>query len=65
MSAFNELYVDQLITRIHSLEQALKPFADKDECDIGFIIGSDEDHTENCTECRQVMFARWALKDDN
>ena len=40
---------------------ALGPFAAKDECEIGTLVGSDDEHTANCSECQRILAARAAL----
>lgn len=54
--------IDELVIQVNVLTKALIPFAEKEECDTGFIVGYDSDHTENCIECQQIIAARAALE---
>ena len=65
----DELVAERLLTakwhqRCGVLKEALKPFADDDECGVGLHVGESEEHTERCYECSRIMAARAALGKD-
>lgn len=48
------------------LRAALAPFALVEECGIGKIVdSSDDEHNEQCHECRNILAARKALGGQN
>lgn len=49
------------LTAYQKVAEAAKPFSEKDECEYGFLISEDSDHSYPCLECEQVLALRQAI----
>jgi hypothetical protein len=55
-------FVTRAVNSHDELLAALKAIADyTDECEVGVLIGTDDDHSAVCKECQLILAARAAI----